>query len=101
MIEPNHFGFLMEQLHPCQEKWEQIALGLRFKQSEISCIKADLSKMIGGPSACLQAVIGDWMNWAGGDARGSADKATLEALKKAVRNAGYPKVADTLTLREP
>ncbi len=40
------------------------------------------------------------MRWDAGDARGSKDRATLEALKTAVSKAGFGKVANELTLAE-
>ena len=88
----------MEQLDPCKAAWEKIAESLGFKEFEIAGIKADLTKVMGGPEACLREVITKWLQWAPGDARGSSDYATLEALKSAVSKAGFGKAAAKLTL---
>jgi hypothetical protein len=42
-------------------------------------------------------MIGDWLEWAPGDARGSEDYATLEHLQIAVSEAGFGVVASKLT----
>ena len=99
VIEPSHFAFLIEQLLPCSSKWEMIAVGLRFTHSEIESIKLDPKNVMGGPTACLTDVIHQWMQWCKGDARGSKDKPTLEALKTAVHKAGFLAIAVELNLR--
>ena len=53
-----------------------------------------------GPEGCLGEVLSTWTHWAAGDARGSEDRATLEALKRAVDVAGFPDIANSLTLSE-
>ena len=101
MVEDHHYGFLHEQLCPCADKWEKIAIGLRFKADEIRRIKCDPMNIAGGSEACLGAVLADWLQWIPGDARGSKKKATLEALKTAVSKAGFGVIAKKLTLSEP
>ena len=98
VVNPHHYGYLHEQLCPCADKWEKIAMGLRFTSDEIRIIKSNPANFTGGPTACLGAVLTDWMQWAPGDARGSKDRATLEALKTAVSRAGFGVIADELTL---
>ena len=100
LVDDHDYGFLHEQLQSCAAKWELIATGLRFKSSEIRSIKCDPLNITGGPIVCLGAVLAEWMQWSPGDARGSRDRATLEALKKAVSYAGYGVVAEELTLTE-
>ena len=101
IVTSHHHGILLEQLHDCKHKWPQIAEGLRFKGTEIDAIRSDPIKMIEGQAACLSAVLSQWTHWAAGDARGSRDRATLEALKRAVDVAGFPLIANALTLSEP
>ena len=99
-IASTDYGVLLEQLRPCASKWEAIAAGLRFTKDEIDNIKADHSKMAGGPESYLGDVIGKWLHWAPGDARGSEDRATLEAMRRAVNKAGFGDVAGKLTLKK-
>ena len=98
LIQNDHYGLLMEQLGSCHAKWETIATGLRFHSHEIDTIKVHPMFIAGGPEACLREVLNQWLHWVEGDARGSKDVATLEALKTAVYNAGFPKVANSLTI---
>ena len=41
------------------------------------------------PNSCLEDMIGHWLQWAPGDARGSKNHATLEQLQQAVDVAGF------------
>ena len=50
------------------------------------------------PGAYMDGTIERWSHWAPGDARGSKDYATLEALRTAVDKAGCSVIAVTLTL---
>lgn len=100
VVKPHHYGTLHEQLTPCADRWEKIAIGLRFTSDEIRNIKYSLMNVADGPTACLGAVLADWIQWAPGDARGSIDRATLEALKTAISKAGFGVIANELTLCE-
>ena len=100
VVESHHYGILVEQLFPCKAQWKRIAGGLRFHNYEIDGIKADHMIMLRGNEGCLEELLSRWINWAAGDARGSQDRATLEALKTVVRNAGFPNVAYALILSE-
>ncbi len=99
-MKDHHYSFLCEQLSKCADKWEDIAIGLRFKADEIRNIKHDPMNVNGGHKACLGTILYDWMQWIPGDARGSKERATLEALKTSVSKAGCGVVADELTLSE-
>ena len=90
----------MVQLFPYKHQWEAIAQGLQYKDYEIEGIKGNLMVMIRGPEGCLGEVIYQWIGWTPGDARGSQDSPTLEALKRAVKSAGHPDVASKLSLSE-
>lgn len=94
----HHCSGLCEKLAPYASKWEKIAIGLRFKLTEIDNIKADLTNLPGSPGSYLFAMINDWSHWAPGDGRGSGDYPTLEGLKAAVRSAGLGDVPETLFL---
>ena len=100
VVGPHDFGVLCEQLQPCASKWETIASGLRFTNDEINTIRADPIKAANAPQSYLGAVLDEWFHWAPGDARGSKDKPTLEALRTAVSKAGYGNIAAKLTLSE-
>ena len=96
----NDYGILLEQLHLCAAEWETIAAGLRYTNDEIKNIKADPTNIARAPRSYLEDIIGKWLHWAPGDARGSKDGATLEALKRAVSQAGFGNIAENLTLSE-
>ena len=98
LVEPRHYGILVEQLAPCSPQWDRIAGGLRFQRDEIENIKASPSFIIDAPMSWLREVISQWITWTPGDARGSKDRPTLEALKRAVDKAGFGMVASTLSL---
>ena len=100
LVQACHYGLLEEQLVPCKAQWEKIAIGLRFHSHEIENIKADPMNLIGAPASYLRAVLTQWLKWAEGDARKSESVATLEALKTAVNEAGFPEVAQSLTLTD-
>lgn len=97
LVESHHYGILIEQLCKRAAKWDMIATGLRFTNDEINNIDASSNSK---PLACLRAVLSDWMQWAPGDARGSKDRSTLEALKIALYRANCGDIAETLTLTE-
>lgn len=99
-MDSHNYGFLCEQLSPCAHKWEEIAIGLRFKGDEIQNIKRDPVNLAGGPQACLRVVLNDWLHWAPEDARGSKTRATLEPLKTAVKKAGFGDIAQHLKREE-
>ena len=96
LVVSKHSSILIEQLCQRAYKWKEIAEGLRFANHEINNIDAANSK----PLDCLRAMLSDWMQWALGDARGSTDRSTLEALKKALYKANCGDIAETLTLTE-
>ena len=97
-IESYHFGHLYEQLIPVANSWEEIGLALGFKEYEIKNIKANPTLLINAPRSYLSDMLGSWSHWAPGDARGSEDFATLEALKSAVSRAGFGDIALKLTI---
>ena len=98
-MESHHYVTLLEQLASFKvEQWEKLAEGLKFHSFEIEGIKANLMLMMRGPMGCLGEVISQWIKWSPGDARGSQDRPTLEALKRAIELAGYPDAASNLSL---
>ena len=94
-LKATDYGWLCERLRPCAAKWKLIAQSLRFTHDEILTIEAHRNNE--GPTSCLDNVIGDWLQWAPGDARGSEHYASLELLKDAVSKAGYGAIAVKLT----
>ena len=50
----------------------------------------------GDPASYLSAMLSAWQQWAPGDARGSRDYATMEALSGAVDRAGLGLTAQEL-----
>jgi hypothetical protein len=93
-LKATDYGCLCEKLHRCAAKWKQIAQSLRFTYSEINNIKTCPLNM--DLDSCIDDVIGVWLQWAPGDARGSEDYATLEQLQNAVSKAGFGVVASEL-----
>jgi hypothetical protein len=94
-LKANDYGCLCGKLRSCAARWEQIAESLGFTYPEISIIEANPRSR--GPTSYLGNMIGDWLEWAPGDARGSEDYATLEHLQLAVSEAGFGVVASKLT----
>ena len=78
-------------------KWEKIAQRLGFTPDEIAIIKATPTHLLTAPTSYLDAMLEEWEQWAPGDARGSADYATLEGLIAAVRAAGLGRTAQELS----
>jgi hypothetical protein len=88
------YGCLCVKVRPCAAKWKLIAQSLRFTHNEISAIEANPRNV--QPNSYLDNVVGVWLEWAPGDARGSEDYATLEQLQIAVNKAGYGAIASEL-----
>ena len=61
---------------------------LRFQPGELNSIEAKLTLMQGAPLSWLSAMLSEWLQWAPGDGRGSANFATLEGLKRALSDSG-------------
>ena len=85
---------ILDKLCPHSFKWKEIAQGLGFVPSELSMFEAHPPNA--HPSSYLRAMLSSWQQWAPGDARGSTNYATLEALKTAVDKAGLGRTAQEL-----
>lgn len=96
VIEAHHYGTLCRQLRPHAAKWPDIAKGLDFQHSEIANIKADFTKMVGGPGSYMDEVLSMWMDWGPNDARGTKDLATLEQLQRVINDLNLSKLKLTL-----
>jgi hypothetical protein len=94
-LKATDYGCLCKKLHSCAAEWQCIAQSLRFTFSEISTIEANPRNV--RPTSFINNVVGLWLEWAPGDARGSKDYATLEQLQNAVSQAGFGVVASELT----
>ena len=75
-------------LQPYASQWEVIGLGLGFTSWELSTIKANPINVINAPLSYLFAMLSSWIEWAPGDARGSKDYATHQALRIVMEKIG-------------
>ena len=96
ILSEGDFTGIMDILRPHSFKWKSIGQGLGFTSPELSTIEATPSLFTGAPASFLSALLGGWMQWAPGDARGSKDYATLQSLHTAVSKAGLGVVAEQL-----
>ena len=96
--EKDHHVKLIGQLGLYADKWRQIGTHLGFQQGELNTIQSNPMLLTQGPHGFLNEMLSKWYQWAPGDARGSEDFATLEALKHAVSQAGLGKAATDLTI---
>ena len=99
LVKDIHYGHLCEKLRPCAAKWEDIAMYLGFKAHEIASIRADPSKQMNAPASFMDYTIDMWSHWAPSDSRGSTGYSSLEGLKTALDKAGFPDIAQRLTLQ--
>ena len=74
-------------------------MALGFKKYEIQNIQAKPLLLTNAPRSYLSNMLESWSHWAPGDARGSKDFATLEALKSAINRAGFGDIALKLTIQ--
>ena len=96
-----HYAKLCSQLKVHAAKWRDIGIHLGFLPGEMDNIQSAPMNLTGAPQSYLSAMLALWLEWAPGDARGSTQYATLEALKKAVSEAGLGSTADSLKLTTP
>jgi hypothetical protein len=94
-LRATDYGCLCEKLRSCAAEWRLIAQSLGFTFSEIAIIETNPKNV--RPTSYIENVIGVWLEWAPGDARGSEDYATLEQLQIAVDKAGFGVIASKLT----
>ena len=96
-----HHAELFSQLKVHAAKWRDIGTHLGFLQGEMDNIQSSPMNLTGAPQSYLSAMLALWLEWAPGDARGSAHYTTLEALKSAVSEASLGSTADSLKLSTP
>lgn len=96
-LQAAHCGSLCEKLRPCAIKWQQIAHYLRFTSHEILNIENNPENL--RSNSFLDVMIGEWLEWVPGDARGSEEYATLEQLQAALIGAGYGVIASELLMK--
>ena len=88
---------LLSQLCEHAAKWKDIGTYIGFSQGELRNIQANpMLLMEEPPRSYLNYMVSEWLQWAPGDARGSAHFATLQALKSAMDKAGLAKAAKHL-----
>ena len=97
-LSDGHFPLIYEKLRPHSSKWQDIGTGLQFTSSELTNIRSNHLLLTTGPHGYLWEMLSQWLQWASGDARGSTDYATLEALRSAMDKAGLGRAAQELTL---
>ena len=95
-LSSRHLPSLLKQLSEHVAKWKEIGSSLGFTEGEISTIQASPSLLTDGPRGYLRKMLSQWSEWAPGDGRGSADFATLEGLKHALRQANLGATAHDL-----
>ena len=99
LTDKQHHGVLVEQLSQWHAaKWREIGGKLRFTEGELDNIQANGHLLTGSPGSWFSAMLSQWLQWAPGDARGSTNFATLEALKDALRQAKLGVAAHELHL---
>ena len=82
----------------CAPKWKEIGQGLGFTLDETKYIESRPTLLADAPFSYLSAMLSDWEHWAPGDARGSADYATLDSLRIALDKAGLGRESQGLCL---
>ena len=93
-LTEDHHSLLFEQLSSCADQWRRIGVNLKFTEYELNEIGSHNLLAFGSwipeisPKDSLREMLAEWLQWAPGDARGSTNFATLEALKDALRKAG-------------
>ena len=97
-LTDQHYGVLVEQLSQHAAKWREIGGKLHFTQGELNNIQINVVLSTGSPGSWLSAMLSQWLQWAPGDARGSANFATLETLKDALRQTNLGAAAHDLHL---
>ena len=97
-LSDGHFPLIYEKLRRHASNWQDIGTGLRFTSSELKNVQSQPVLLNGAPYSYLWEMLSQWLQWAPGDARGSTEYATLEALKSAVDKAGLGRAAQEFTL---
>ena len=86
---PDLFCKLSE--HAC--RWRDIGMYLGFRQRELDNIEGKPSLHSGGPKSWLRVMLGEWLEWAPGDSRGSDTFASVESLKCALDKSSLAQTA--------
>ena len=87
-LTEQHHSSLMKQLTIHAAFWRHIGEYLRFQPGELDNIEANPSLHFNAPVSYLSKMLALWLQWAPNDERGSSDFASLEALKRALLDAG-------------
>lgn len=93
ILQRNSHPLLLKQLSHQSSSWRGIGIQLGFHPGELDTIEHKPANTTGGPTACLSAMLSNWLEWAPKDNRGSKQYATLGALKVAVDQAGFGRTA--------
>ena len=99
-LKQDEHGYLFRQLSKYADHWRAIGANLQFTQSELNKIgNATYLFKQRSSSDLLSTMLSQWLQWAPGDARGSTNFATLEALIDALRKVNLDAVAHDLLSR--
>ena len=77
--------------HAC--RWRDIGIHLGFRQGELDNIEGKPSLCSSGPKGWLREMLGEWLEWAPGDSRGSSSCASIDSLKCALDKSGLAQTA--------
>ena len=92
-ISESHLPLLLSKLNNHACRWRDIGMHLGFLHGELDNIQAKPLLLNEGPKAWLREMLGEWLQWAPGDSRGSSSVALVDTLKVALNNSGLAATA--------
>ena len=75
-------------------KWRDIGGALGFTEGEMDTIQGRPFTMQLAPNSWLREMLGQWLQWAPGDGRGSTGYATKESLHAALMSVNLGRLAE-------
>ena len=97
-LSSRHLPSLLQQLLKHATLWREIATPLGFEQGELNNIQSNPILLPGSPVSWLTTMLCQWLEWAPGDGRGSANFATFEELKRGLRQANLGRTSHDLRI---
>lgn len=97
-LQEAHLPQILTKLNEHASKWREIGTFLGFRPGELNLIESKPLLLTGAPGSWLRELLAEWLQWAPGDVRGSAEYARLSSLKRAVDKAGLGRTASELTV---
>ena len=92
----DHHSVLLKQLTKHAPSWKEIGIHIGFTSDQLDNIQARPLLLTSAPNSWLSTMLVEWLQWAPGDGRGSASSPTLDALRAAIRQAGFGVTANDL-----